>query len=53
MMPVAIRFQQRAVRPQERMNSPLENRKVRLRGLGGPAVCGVRGTCASATVDDA
>jgi hypothetical protein len=27
----------RAVRPRERMNSPLENRKVRLRGLGGPA----------------
>jgi hypothetical protein len=23
------------------MNSPLENRKVRLRGLGGPAACGV------------
>jgi hypothetical protein len=33
------------------MNSPLENRKVRLRGLGGPAVCGVRDTCASATGD--
>jgi biopolymer transport protein TolQ len=31
------------------MNSPLENRKVRLRGLGGPAVCGVPGTRASAT----
>jgi hypothetical protein len=30
------------------MNSPLENRKVRLRGLGGTAVCGVPGTCASA-----
>jgi hypothetical protein len=30
------------------MNSPLENRKVRLRGLGGPAVCGVPGTFASA-----
>jgi hypothetical protein len=38
-----------AVRPLERMNSPLENRKVRLRGLGGPALCGVRSTCASAT----
>jgi hypothetical protein len=31
------------------MNSPLESRKVRLRGLGGPAACGVPGTCASAT----
>jgi hypothetical protein len=31
------------------MNSPLENRKVRLRGLGGPAVRGVPGTCVSAT----
>jgi hypothetical protein len=32
-------------------NSPLESRKVRLRGLGGRAVCGVSGTCASATGD--
>jgi hypothetical protein len=39
----------RAVRPRERINSPLENRKVRLRGLGGRAACGVAGTCASAT----
>jgi hypothetical protein len=31
------------------MNSPLENRKVRLRGLGGRGVCGGPGTCASAT----
>jgi hypothetical protein len=31
------------------MNSPLENRKVRLRGLGGRVVCGVPCTCASAT----
>jgi hypothetical protein len=31
------------------MNSPLQRHKVRLRGLGGPAVCGVRDTCASAT----
>jgi len=31
------------------MNSPLEVRKVRLRGLGGPAACGVPGTCSSAT----
>jgi hypothetical protein len=30
------------------MNSPLGKRKVRLRGLGGPAVCGVPRTCASA-----
>jgi hypothetical protein len=29
-------------------NSPLEKRKVRLRGLGGQTVCGVPGTCASA-----
>src|SRR5688500_18260052 len=42
---------QRAVRPRERMNSPLENRKVRLRGLGGPGVCGVSRTCASAPGD--
>jgi hypothetical protein len=33
------------------MNSPLENRKVRLRKLGGPALYGVRSTCASATGD--
>jgi hypothetical protein len=31
------------------MNSPLQRRKVRLRGLGGLAACGVLGTCASAT----
>jgi hypothetical protein len=31
------------------MNSPLGKRKVRLRGLGGPAVCGIPGTGASAT----
>jgi hypothetical protein len=31
------------------MNSPLEIRKVRLRGLGGHTVCGVPGTGASAT----
>jgi ADP-ribose pyrophosphatase len=31
------------------MNSPLERHEVRLRGLGGPAVCGIPGTCASAT----
>jgi hypothetical protein len=30
------------------MNSPLEIRKVRLRGLGGMVVCGIPGTCASA-----
>jgi hypothetical protein len=30
------------------MNSPLENRKVRLRGLGGPAVCGIPCNRASA-----
>jgi hypothetical protein len=36
-------------RMQERMNSPLQLHKVRLRGLGGMAVCGVPGTCASAT----
>jgi hypothetical protein len=37
------------VRLQERMNSPLQLRKVRLRGLGGRAVCGVPCACASAT----
>jgi hypothetical protein len=31
------------------MNSPLENHKVRLRGLGGQGVRCVHGTCASAT----
>jgi hypothetical protein len=36
-------------RLQERMNSPLQRRKVRLRGLGGLTACGVPGTCASAT----
>ncbi len=35
--------------PAERMNSPLEKRKVRLRGLGGLTVCGARHTFASAT----
>jgi hypothetical protein len=39
----------RAVLIQERMNSPLEGRKVRLRGLGGTGVCGDPGSCASAT----
>jgi hypothetical protein len=48
-MAVEYLNRQRAVRPLERMNSPLENRKVRLRKLGGPAVCGVGCTCASAT----
>jgi hypothetical protein len=48
-MVVAILIRQRAARPRERMNSPLESRKVRLRGLGGPVVCGVPDTCASAT----
>jgi hypothetical protein len=33
MMTIAIVIRQRAVRLQERMNSPLEGRKVRLRGL--------------------
>jgi hypothetical protein len=33
------------------MNSPLQHRKVRLRGLGGQALCGVPCTCASATGD--
>jgi len=31
------------------MNSPLQLRKVRLRGLGGPGMSGVPSTCASAT----
>jgi hypothetical protein len=35
------------------MNSPLENRKVRLRGLGGQEVCGAPGTCASAATQTA
>jgi hypothetical protein len=35
------------------MNSPLELHKVHLRGLGGPAVCGIPRTCASATVSAA
>ena len=39
----------RGVRLQERMNSPLQRHKVRLRGLGGRGACGVPGTCASAT----
>jgi hypothetical protein len=47
MMPVAIPIG--CVPSAERMNSPLEHRKVRLRGLGGPAVCGARRTCAPAT----
>jgi len=34
------------------MNSPLENRKVRLRGLGGPALRSVPGTGASAAGRD-
>jgi hypothetical protein len=33
------------------MNSPLERRKVRLRGLGGPAACGIPRACASAAGD--
>jgi hypothetical protein len=43
MMPVEDLIRQCAVRPLERMNSPLGKRKVRLRGLGGPAVCGIPG----------
>jgi hypothetical protein len=31
------------------MNSPLEKHEVRLRGLGGPAACGVPRISASAT----
>ena len=50
-MPVENQIRLRAVRPLERMNSPLEIRKVRLRGLGGQAMCGVGRTCASATGD--
>jgi hypothetical protein len=41
MMPFASLIRQRAVRPLERMNSPLEIRKVRLRGLAAL----VRGEC--------
>jgi hypothetical protein len=52
-MPIAVLIRQRAVRPRERMNSPLESRKVRLRGLGGRAVCGGSNTCASATREHA
>jgi hypothetical protein len=48
LMPIAMPAGDRAVRPRERMNSPRESRKVRLRGLGGPAACGVPRTCASA-----
>jgi hypothetical protein len=48
-MLVEIPIRQRAVRSPKRMDSPLENRKVRLRGLGGPAIYAVRSTCASAT----
>src|SRR5215217_1619190 len=44
-------IRQRAVRPPERMNSPLENRKVRLRGLGGTELCGVPNGCPSAAGD--
>jgi hypothetical protein len=39
----------RAVRTRERLKSPLEIHKVRLRGLGGPGASGVPNTCASAT----
>ena len=48
-MLLANLIRQCAARPRERMNSPLENRKVRLRGLGGPTACGVPCTGASAT----
>jgi hypothetical protein len=37
------------VRLQERINSPLQLHKVHVRGLGGPTVCGVPRTGASAT----
>ena len=37
------------VRLQGRINSLQQLHKVRLRGLGGPDVCGVPRTCASAT----
>src|SRR5688500_278321 len=47
-VPNAIVLAKARVRLQERMNSPLQNHKVRLRGLGGPGVCGVPGACASA-----
>jgi hypothetical protein len=48
-MVIADLIESRAVRLHERMNSPLEGHKVRLRGLGGQAACGARGDCASAT----
>jgi ABC-type bacteriocin/lantibiotic exporter with double-glycine peptidase domain len=44
----ANRGGQGGVRPRERMNSPLERRKVRLRGLGGRAASGVPSDSASA-----
>ena len=47
-MPIANLNRSRAIRLQERINSPLQLHKVRLRGLGGPAVCGIPSTCASA-----
>jgi hypothetical protein len=39
--------------PSERMNSPLERHKVRLRGLGGPAALGFPRIGASATMKPA
>ena len=42
-------MEERAVCLQGRMKSRLGKRNVRLRGLGGPAVYGVPGACASAT----
>src|SRR5688572_3278049 len=48
-MAIAIMAELRPARPRERMNSPLEEREVRRRGLGGPAVCGAPRTGASAT----
>ena len=50
-MPIENLNRQRAVRLQERMNSPLQLHKVHLRGLGGPVVCGIPCTGASATED--
>jgi hypothetical protein len=47
-VPIANLNPQRALRPRERMNSPLEG-KVHLRGLGGRTVCGVPCAGASAT----
>jgi hypothetical protein len=41
MMPVAILIGNAPSVPAERMNSPLEERKVRLRGLGGQTARGV------------